>query len=129
MANTRALMSMCACAVALGMALNSAMRVGARVQIPVCPEPPLVFSHDLLGGLRTGFLVVSPLRIACAFLLVERGRSSKRVWRSPRIIYFIAQIIAADFFSYLLHALFEGDRFWLFVSKSFVFVRLEIIHS
>jgi hypothetical protein len=35
--------------------------------------------------LRTGFLVVSPLRIACVFLHVERGRSSKRVWRSPRI--------------------------------------------
>jgi hypothetical protein len=26
----------------LWMALNSAMRVCARVQIPVCPEPPLV---------------------------------------------------------------------------------------
>jgi hypothetical protein len=38
--------------------------------------------------LRTGFLVVSPLRIAYAFLHVERGRSSKRVWRSRRIIYF-----------------------------------------
>jgi hypothetical protein len=33
------------------------------------------------------------------------------------------------FFPYLLHALFEGDRFWLFVSKSFVLVRLEFIHS
>jgi hypothetical protein len=39
------------------------MRVCARVQIRVCPEPPLVFSHALLGGLRTGFLVVSSLRI------------------------------------------------------------------
>jgi hypothetical protein len=70
------------------MALNSAMRVCSRVQIPVCPEPPLVFSHELPGGLRTGFLVVSPLRIACVFLHVERGRSSQRVWRSPRIIYY-----------------------------------------
>jgi hypothetical protein len=60
----------------LGMALNSAMRVCARVQIPVCPEPPFVFSHELLGGLRTGFLVVSPLRIACAFLHEERGQGS-----------------------------------------------------
>jgi hypothetical protein len=68
----------------LGMALNSAMRVCARVQIPVCPEPPLVFSHELLGRLRTEFLVVSPLRIACVFLHVERGRCSKRVWRSHR---------------------------------------------
>jgi hypothetical protein len=73
--------------VGLGMALNSSMRICARVQIPVCPEPPLVFSHELLGGLRTGFLVVSPLRIACVFLLVERARSSKRVWRRHRIVY------------------------------------------
>jgi hypothetical protein len=48
--------------------LNSTMRRSARVQIPVCPEPPLVFSHELLGRLRTGFLVVSPCRIACVFL-------------------------------------------------------------
>jgi hypothetical protein len=41
------------------MALNSAMRVCARVQIPVCPERPPVFSHELLGGLRAGFLVVT----------------------------------------------------------------------
>jgi hypothetical protein len=77
------------CTRGLGMALNSAMRVCARVQIPVCPEPPLVFSHELMAGLRTGFLVVSPLRIACVFLHVERGRSSKPVWRSPRIIYYL----------------------------------------
>jgi hypothetical protein len=64
----------------LGMALNPAIRVCARVQIPVCPEPPLVFSHELLGG----FVVVSVLRFACVFLDVERGRSSKRVWRSHR---------------------------------------------
>jgi hypothetical protein len=57
------------------MALNSAMRVCARVQTPVCPEPPLDFSHELLGGLRTGFLVVSPLRIACVFVHVEQGHS------------------------------------------------------
>jgi hypothetical protein len=37
--------------------------------------------------MRLGFLVVSPFRIAGVFLHVERGRSSKRVWRSPRIIY------------------------------------------
>jgi hypothetical protein len=58
--------SSCVCAVAgLGMALNSAvrMRICARVQIPVCPEPPGIFSHELLSGWRTGFLVVSPLRI------------------------------------------------------------------
>jgi hypothetical protein len=36
------------------------MRVCGRVQIPVCLEPPLVFSHELLGRLRTGFLVVYP---------------------------------------------------------------------
>jgi hypothetical protein len=41
------------------MALKSAMRVCVRVQILVCPEPPLVFSHELLGGVRTGFLVFS----------------------------------------------------------------------
>jgi hypothetical protein len=65
------------------------MRVCARVLIPVYPEPLLVFSHELLGGLHTGLLVVSPSRIACAFLHVERGRSSKRVWRSPQIIYYM----------------------------------------
>jgi hypothetical protein len=41
------------------MALNSDMRVCAQVQIPVCPEPPLVFSHELLGGLRT-IVLLSP---------------------------------------------------------------------
>jgi hypothetical protein len=89
----RSLRTFCRCfcaptaTIGLGMALNSAMRVCARVQIQVCPEPPLVFSHELLSGLRTGFQVVFPLRIACVFLHVERGRSSKRVWRSHRIIY------------------------------------------
>jgi hypothetical protein len=71
------------CDVDLVMALNSAMRVCARVQIPVCPQPP----HELLCKLRTGYLVVSPLRIACAFLHWERDRSSKQVWRSQRPIY------------------------------------------
>jgi hypothetical protein len=51
-----------------GMALNSAMRVCALGRIPVCPEPPLVFWHEHLGRLCPGFLVVSPLRIAYAFL-------------------------------------------------------------
>jgi hypothetical protein len=75
----------------LEMALNSAMHVCARVQIQVCPESPLVFSHDLLEGLRTGFLVASPLRIACVFLHVERGRGSKRVWRSLQTIHSFMQ--------------------------------------
>jgi hypothetical protein len=39
----------------LGMALNSAMRVCARIQIPVCPDPPLVFSHELCAGCVLGF--------------------------------------------------------------------------
>jgi hypothetical protein len=63
----------------LGMALNSAMRICARVQTLVCPEPPLVFSHELLGGLRNGFLVVSPSRIARVFLHVERSNHLKQV--------------------------------------------------
>jgi hypothetical protein len=50
--------------------------------------PPLVFQP--LGRVSLGFLVVSTFRIACVFLHVERGRSSKRVWRSPRIIYYTA---------------------------------------
>jgi hypothetical protein len=37
------------------MALNSAMQVCARVQIPVCAEPPLVFSHELVAGCVLGF--------------------------------------------------------------------------
>jgi hypothetical protein len=76
------------------------MRVCARVQIPVCPEPPLVLSHELLGGLRTEFLVGFPLRIACVFLPVERGRTSKRVWRSHRIIcLFLVQLVIYRQFS------------------------------
>jgi hypothetical protein len=48
-------------------------RACARVRIPVCPEPPLVLPHELLGSLRTGFLVASPLRISCVFLCWERN--------------------------------------------------------
>jgi hypothetical protein len=51
----------------LGMTSNSTMRRRPRVQIPVCPELPLVFSRELLVGMRTGFLVVPPLRIASVF--------------------------------------------------------------
>jgi hypothetical protein len=58
--------------VGLEMTFNSAMGLSAWVQLPVFPEP-LVLSHELLGRLRTGFLVVSTLRIACAFLQGERG--------------------------------------------------------
>jgi hypothetical protein len=58
----------CVQQVGLGVTLDSAIRLSARVRIPVFPEPPLVFSHELLGRLRTGLLVVSLLRIACAFL-------------------------------------------------------------
>jgi hypothetical protein len=39
-----------------------------RIRVLVCPEPPLVFSHELLGRLRTGVLMVSPLQNACVFL-------------------------------------------------------------
>jgi hypothetical protein len=41
-----------------------------------------------------GFLVVSPLRIACKFLHWERGRSSKRVGRTHRIIYLFIHVPA-----------------------------------
>jgi hypothetical protein len=77
-----------------GKTLNSAAGLPARVQIPVPPSATSRLLYELLGRVRLGFLVVSPFRIACAFLHVERGRSSKRVWRNPRIIYlFIFQII------------------------------------
>jgi hypothetical protein len=46
--------------------------------------------------LRINTLVVSPLRIACVFPHVERGRSSKRVWRSPRIIHYFNTGSAPD---------------------------------
>jgi hypothetical protein len=51
----------------------------ARVQIPVPPSATSRLLYELLGRVRLGFLVVSPFRIACVFLHVERGRSSKRV--------------------------------------------------
>jgi hypothetical protein len=43
-------------------------KFAALVQIPLCREPPLVISHQLLSRLRIGCLVVSPLRIACVIL-------------------------------------------------------------
>jgi hypothetical protein len=70
-----------------GKTLNSAAGLPARVQIPVPPSATSRLLYELLGRVRLRFLVVSPFRIACVFLHVERGRSSKRVWRSPRIIY------------------------------------------
>jgi hypothetical protein len=60
-----------------------------RVQIPVSPIATSRLLYELLGRERLGFLVVSPFRIACKFLHWERGQSSKRVWRSHRIIYFM----------------------------------------
>jgi hypothetical protein len=60
----------------------------ARVQIPVPQSATSRLLYELLGRVRLGFLVVSPFRIAREFLHVQRGRSSKRVWRSPRIIYY-----------------------------------------
>jgi hypothetical protein len=44
--------------------------------------------YELLGRVRLGFLVVFPFRIACVFLHVEPRRSSKRVWRRPRVTYY-----------------------------------------
>jgi hypothetical protein len=67
-----------------GETLNSATGLPARVQIPVPPSVTSRLFYELLGRVRLGFLVVSPIRIAFAFLHVEQGRSSKRVWRSPR---------------------------------------------
>jgi hypothetical protein len=67
--------------------LKFSMRIRARVQIRPCPQPPLVFSHELLGRLRTGFLVVSPLRLARVFLHCEQGQSYKQVWLGHRITY------------------------------------------
>jgi hypothetical protein len=62
-----------------GNALNSAAGLPAQVQIPVPPSATSRLLYELLGRVRLGFLVVSPFRIACVFLHVERGRSSKRV--------------------------------------------------
>jgi hypothetical protein len=72
-----------------GKTLNSAAGLPARVQIPVPPSATSRPLFELLGRVRLVCLVVSPFRIACVLLHVERGRSSNRVWRSPRIIYFI----------------------------------------
>jgi hypothetical protein len=66
------------------------MRVCARVRIPVCPEPTLIFSHKLLGRLRTGFLVGSPLRIAYVYLHWERDQSSEQVWRGHHTILILS---------------------------------------
>jgi hypothetical protein len=48
-------------------------------------------------GLLVKFHSVSShfIRIACVFLHSERGRSSKRVWRSPRVIYLLLVFAAA----------------------------------
>jgi hypothetical protein len=70
-----------------GKTLNSAAGLPARVQNPVLPSATFRLLYELLSRVRSGFLVISPFRIACVFLHVERGRSSKRVWRSPRIVY------------------------------------------
>jgi hypothetical protein len=67
--------------------LNSAAGLPERVQIPVPPSTTSRLLYELLGWVRLGFLVVSPFQIACTFLHWERGRSSKRVWRSHRIIH------------------------------------------
>jgi hypothetical protein len=67
--------------------VNSAGGLPARVQIPVPPSATSRLLYELLGRVRLGFLVVFFFRIACVFPHVERGRSSKQVWRSPRIIY------------------------------------------
>jgi hypothetical protein len=40
-----------------------------------------------LGRLRTGFVMLSPLQIACVFLHWERGRSFQQFWRSDQIMY------------------------------------------
>jgi hypothetical protein len=62
---------------------------GQALQISVPPSATSRLLYELLGGVRLGFLVLSPCRIACVFLHVERGRSYKRVWSSSRIMYFL----------------------------------------
>jgi hypothetical protein len=54
------------------------MRRSARDRIPDCPQPPLVFSRELLGRLRTGFLVVSPERIACEFFTGSEAEAQSK---------------------------------------------------
>jgi hypothetical protein len=68
----------------LGMALNSAMRAMRPGSNPGLPRATSRLSARAPGWVAYWFLVVSPSRIACVFLHVERGRSSKRVWRSPQ---------------------------------------------
>jgi hypothetical protein len=68
----------------LGITLNSAAGLPARVRVPVLPSATSRLIYELLGKVRLGFLVVSPFRIACTFL--HWDRSSKQVWRSHRII-------------------------------------------
>jgi hypothetical protein len=69
------------------------MRVCAQVQVPVFPEPPLVFSHELLSALRTGVQELCPLLIPCVLLHVDQGRRSKRVWPGHQIICFILLLV------------------------------------
>jgi hypothetical protein len=68
---------------------NSTAGLPARVRIPVPPSATFCLLHELLGRVRLGFLVVSPFRVACVVLHVERGRSSKQVLRSPETIHFL----------------------------------------
>jgi hypothetical protein len=57
-------------------------RLGSNSRLP---RAAFVVSYELLGRLRTGLLVLTSLRIACVFLHVERGQSSKPAWRSQQI--------------------------------------------
>jgi hypothetical protein len=63
----------------LGMTLNSAAGLPARVRIPALLGATSRLLYKLLDRVRLGFLVVSPFQISCTFLHWERGRSSKRV--------------------------------------------------
>jgi hypothetical protein len=49
------------------------MRVCAQARIPICPETPLVFSQEVLGGMRTEFPLLSPLRIAYVFVATQHA--------------------------------------------------------
>jgi hypothetical protein len=55
----------------------SAEGLPARVRIPVPPSAASRLLYELLDRVRLGFLVVSQFRIACNFLHLDRGRSSK----------------------------------------------------
>jgi hypothetical protein len=50
------------------MTLNSAAGLPAQAQIPAQPRANSRLLYKLLGGVRLRFLVVTPFRIACAFL-------------------------------------------------------------